>query len=275
MILFPRVVAHAGEEDDIAAAMAADRAAEEAAAAAVEDAAEEADDDDDADAHDADADSARFDPQNPDVFPLTDMPPEAKDVEFGFAFSSGLENKKTLTLGQKARTLIACANGGRVRHHVWGVMGSLNSAKNFDLYVQNFTYGVVNKTVGAGGELSFEYTFEPNERLDTTDFVLALSVFYEAQSTAGNVIRAHSTTFFNQTVTAVAGPQTVNNATFMVLLVLFIVAAAGAGYYAKSLGEDSKRNGAEMGTTSESGKEWLQEHQNMLQGGGRTKSKSS
>lgn len=265
----------AGEEDDVAAAMEADRAAEEAAAAAVEDAAEEAEDDDDADAHDADADSARFDPDRPDVFPLTDMPPAAKDIEIGFAFSSGLDKQQVLTLGQKARALIACSNEGRVRHHVWGVMGSLNSAKNFDLYVQNFTYGVVNRTVGAGGELSFDYVFEPNERLDTTDFILALSVFYEAQSASGNVIRAHSTTFFNQTVTAVAGPQTVNNAMFMVLFTLFVAAAAGTGYYVKSLGEESKRSGPEMGTTSDNGKEWLQEHQNMLQGGGRTKSKSS
>lgn len=251
--------------------MAADRAAEEEAAAMVEDAAEE-DDDDDADAHDSDADASRFDPNDPNVFPLTDMPEAAKDAEFGFAFSPALADGKTLVLGQKTRTAIALYNGGRTRVHVWGAMGSLNMPNHFPSYVQNFTYGVVNQTVGAGGEMSFEYEFEPNERLDTRDFTLALSVFYEAQGTSGNVIRAHSTTFVNQTVTTIAGPQTVGNATFMALFVAVIAAAAGGAYYAKSLGDETQRVAAtEMGTTTSDGKEWLEDHQSMLKGGGRAK----
>lgn len=250
--------------------MAADQAAEEAAAAMVEEAAEE-DDDDDADAHDTDADGARFDPNDPNVFPLTDMSEPSKDAEFGYAFSPALADGKTLVLGQKTRAAIALANGGRTRIHVWGAMGSLNMPEKFGMYVQNFTYGVVNQTVGAGGEMSFEYEFEPNERLDTRDFTLALSVFYEAQGASGNVIRAHSTTFVNQTVITVAGPQVVGNATFMALFIAVIAAAAGGGYYAKTLGDETQRTVPEMGTATSDGKEWLEEHQSMLKGGGRSK----
>jgi Translocon-associated protein (TRAP), alpha subunit len=263
-------VARADADDDAAAAAAADRAAEDEAVAAVEEAAEE-DDDDDADAHDSEADASRFDPSDPNVFPLTDMPESAKDAEFGYAFSAGLEDGTTLTLGRKSRVAIAMYNSGRTRFHVWGVMGSLNMPHKFDMFVQNFTYGVVNQTVGSGGEMSFDYSFEPNERLDTRDFSLSLSVFYEAQGASGNVIRAHSTTFLNQTVTAVAGPQIVGNTAFMALLIAVIAAAGGGAYYVKTLGEDSQRTTTEMGTATSDGNEWLEEHQSMLRGGGRAK----
>jgi Translocon-associated protein (TRAP), alpha subunit len=267
-------VAFADEDDDVAAAIAADRAAEEAAAAMVEEAAE-VDDDDDADAHDTEADASRFDPNDPNVFPLTDMPAPSKDVEFGYAFSSGLADGKTLTLGLPTRAVVGLSNGGRTGIHVWGVMGSLNMPHKFDMYVQNFTYSVVNQTVGVGGEMSFDYSFEPNERLDTRDFTLSLSVFYEAQGATGKVIRAHATTFMNQTITTVAGPQAVGNATFMALLIAVLLAAGGGAYYVKTFGEEAQRGATELGTATSDGKEWLEEHQSMLKGGGRAKSEKS
>lgn len=265
----------AADEEAAVAQMLADQAAEDAAMADVEeDAAEE--DDDDAGAADADADSSRFDPTDPLVFPLTDMAEPAKDAEFVHAFAAGLGDGATLTLGEKARAVVAIANGGRSRLHVWGVMGSLNMPHDFGQYVQNFTYGLVNTTVGAGGEMSFDYEFVPNERLDTRDFVMALSVFYEAQGATGNVIRAHATTFLNQTVTAVAGPQTVGNAMFMVLLLATIAAASAAGFYVKSLSEEKKEKKApvsEIGTEKPANDDWLDGHE--LQGRSQKKSAKS
>lgn len=265
-------ICEAVAETDVSANEARDALAEEAAAAAVGDAAE-AEEDDDADAMDEDADASRLDLNNPDKHPLSNLPPEAKDVEIGHAFSDKLHEDK-LVLGQAQRSLIGFANNGKLRYHVWGVMGSLNMPHNFRMYVQNFSYGQVNRSVAAGEELSFEYTFIPNERLDTTDFSLAITVFYEARGSTGNVIRAHSTTFLNQTVHAVAGPQEVNNATFLALLVVAL-AGIGAGiYFMKGVLDESKRSSTEMGTTSSDGSEWLEDHQNMMRGGGRTKAQS-
>lgn len=172
------------------------------------------------------------------------------------------------------KALIAFANRGRTRYHIWGVMGSLNMEKDFRVYVQNFTYGVVNKTVGSGGELSFSYSFTPNERLDTTPFQLALNVFYEAQSPTGNAIRGHSTTFFNSTIATEAGPQSMSNSMFMIILVVLIVAAAG-GYYAFMNMEVAKNTPTEMGTEDTSKNEWLEEHHNLVStGGGRARSRA-
>jgi hypothetical protein len=247
--------------------------AEDAAAAVVGDAAE-AEEDDDADAMDEEADASRFDPKDPDQHPLSNLPPPSKDIDVGLAFAEGLKDGKKVVLGKAARVIVGFANGGRINYHVWGVMGSLNMPHNFAIYVQNFTYGVVNQTVASGGEVSFDYTFEPNERLDTRNFTLAISVFYEAQSTKGNVIRAHSTTFFNETVSTMAGPQAVNNSAFLALFILVLAAAGTGAYYLKSVSENTKRPAAEMGTASSSASEWLDDHNTMLTGGGRQKSKT-
>jgi Translocon-associated protein (TRAP), alpha subunit len=263
------VVTAAGSDDD--AALNIDD--EDAAAAVVGDAAE-AEEDDDADAMDEEADASRFDPNDPDHHPLSNMPPPSSDVDIGQAFADGLKDGKKLVLGKTSRVIIGFANNARVSYHVWGVMGSLNMPHNFDIHVQNFTYAVINQTVASGGELSFDYSFEPNERLDTRDFTLALSVFYEAQSTKGNVIRAHSTTFYNETIVTEAGPQVVNNAAFVAILIVILAAAGGGLYYMKTVSDHTKRSATEMGTTSSSATEWLEDHNSMLTGGGRTKSKT-
>lgn len=256
-----------GGEDGMSAE---DLAAEEAAAAAVGEAAEE-EEDDDADALDEEADSARIGSRG---HPLSDMPPPAEDVLVAHTFIEGLDSSAVVTLGAKCKALVAFANSGRGKYHVWGVMGSLNMVKNFDIHVQNFTYGVVNKTVGAGGELSFSYDFTPNERLDTRPFQLALSVFYEARGSTGNAIRGHSTTFYNATVGTKPGPQSMSNGLFMFLFVVLIGAAAGAYYVFRTT--EAKKEAAEMGTVSSSKNEWLEEHHNMVKtGGGRARSKST
>lgn len=249
---------------------AEDLAAEEAAAAAVGEAAEE-EEDDDADALDEEADSARFDS---DRHPLSDMPPPADDIMIAHAFTKGIDDSAVLTLGETCKTLIAFANSGRSKYHVWGVMGSLNMEKKFDIHVQNFTYGEVNKTVGSHGELSFSYEFTPNERLDTRPFQLALSVFYEARGSSGNAIRGHSTTFYNATVGTKPGPQTMSNGVFMFIFVFVIGAGLGAFYVLKS--SEAKKEAVEMGTGGSSKNEWLEEHHAMAKtGGGRARSRSA
>lgn len=203
----------------------------------------------------------------------------ADDVDIGHVFTTGEGAGKktdaaTVTLGEPIRALIAFRNGGRSRYHIWGVMGSLNMDHQFSIFVQNFTYGVVNKTVGSGGEMSFSYSFTPNERLDTRSFQLALSVFYEAQSSSGNAIRGHSTTFFNSTVGTKPGAQSMSNGAFLLIVFVSIAAAVGAYLFFRNQ-EEKKSSGGEAGTEASKENEWLEDHHHMTQtGGGRARKRS-
>ena len=195
----------------------------------------------------------------------------------GHAFAeSFVPHEKTdfpsITLGNPLKAVVAFANNAKYMYHVWGVTGSLNM--DYRNYVQNFTYEVVNKTVSPGNELSFSYSFTPNDRLDIRNFQLALTVFYEAQSSSGNAIRGHATTFYNSTITAKPGTKSSNNGIMFLLTIIVIGAGIGA-YFIYQRTESTKATATETGTENSSKDEWLAEHQKMVQtGGGRAKSKS-
>lgn len=267
------VRANDAEEDDLAAEIAA----EEAAAAAVEEEAED-EEDVDADALDEDADSARYDPTR--RHPLSDLPPPSSDVSVGHSFVTGMSvdngtSRSVVVLGEPIKSVIGFANNGRTALHVWGVMGSLNHDNRFSVYVQNFSYAVVNKTVFSGEELSLSYEFTPNAHLDIRPFQLAITMFYEAQSSSGNAIRGHSTTFFNSTIVTKPGSGTMSNGLFMLFFFIAIAAAFAAWYVWKNLESSAQKvEAVETGTSESSKNEWLEEHHNLTRtGGGRAKLK--
>lgn len=269
------VRAEESDTDDIAAEIAA----EEAAAAAVEEAAED-EEDDDADALDEDADSARYDPTR--RHPLSDLPPSSDDVQVGHTFITGIspDNKTsedTVILGQPIKTVVAFANEGRTALHVWGVMGSLNHHNKFSVYVQNFSYFDVNKTVAPNSELSFTYEFTPNAHLDVRRFQLAITMFYEAQSSSGNAIRGHSSTFFNSTVLTQPGSDTMSNSLFLLFFFVAIAMAVAAWYVWRNLELSAQKSEAlETSTIDSSKNEWLEDHHNLTRtGGGRAKTTKS
>lgn len=251
----------------------ADRAAEEEALEGVRKLAEDEEQEDGGDAMDEDADAARL---HPDKHPLTNLPESASDVLVAHTFVTGglKDGKSVLTLGEEVRVLVALANGGKSMYHVWGMMGSLNMAGKFSMYVQNFSYSSVNASVQSGEELSLQYSFKPNERLDTRKFQLALTMFYEAQSSDGSALRGHSTTFFNSTVDTLPGPQAVSNTVFLALVALFIAASFAAIAFLVSSSSDSteKSVSSKQASSEQTESDWLEEHRNVLQsGGGRSK----
>ena len=63
------------------------------------------------------------------------------------------------------------------------------------IYVSTIVEQVYHQPVAAGGEISLDYKFMPDARLEPRDFVVALTVFY--QDTKGQY---YSNTFFNQTI---------------------------------------------------------------------------
>lgn len=262
------------DEEDIAAEIAA----EEAAAAAVEEDAED-EDDGDGDALDEDADAARYDPDR--RHPLSDLPPPADNVQIGHVFETGLGepaksgDDSVLTLGEPVKVVVAFSNKGRLPYHVWGVTGSLNHHNRYSVFVQNFSYTMLNRSIGVGGELSFSYTFIPNERLDVRPFQLALTMFYEAQSTSGSALRGHSTTFFNSSITTKPGPHTMSNGLFMLFFSMAVAAAVGAWFAWKTWSEKAKKDQASEASASETSKsEWLEDH-HLMSGGGRARQRST
>lgn len=195
----------------------------------------------------------------------------------GHTFVTGINSSEeasetTVVAGDPIKTIVAFSNEGRLRYHVWGVIASLNNDKMFDIYVQNFSYAIVNKTVEAGDELSFSYEFTPNARLDIRPFSLAITMFYEAQSSIGNAIRGHSTTFYNSTVVTAPGTQSMSNNMFLLCFFVGVAAAVGAWFVWKNLETATSKETVEMGTSDGSKNEWLEEHHNMTRtGGGRAK----
>ena len=73
-------------------------------------------------------------------------------------------------------------------------MGSLNSPSNFRHHFQNYSYKTVGMVVGAGEEVSLEYSFQLHPDLDPVDYQISLNVFYDSET------ETFTSTFFNQTV---------------------------------------------------------------------------
>lgn len=74
-----------------------------------------------------------------------------------------------------------------------------------------------------GEELSLEYKFYPDPRLEPRDFIVALTAFYSDSKGEW-----HSTTFFNQTVDIVEVKKLIDWELFF-LVVLFSAAIGGVG----------------------------------------------
>ena len=91
------------------------------------------------------------------------------------------------------------SDGGAMK--VKAITGSLNSARNPAVYIQNFTVLAFNpvEIVDAGAEMSFEYLFKVDSGVDLQPSQLALTVFYEGLDEDGAPVDFTST-FFNETV---------------------------------------------------------------------------
>jgi hypothetical protein len=81
---------------------------------------------------------------------------------------------------------------------------------------------VYHQTVDAGKQLSIEYKFMPDPRLDNRDFTVALTVFYH--DAAGKYF---SNTFFNQTVSIVEVKKLIDWELIFLFVLLGGLAAVG------------------------------------------------
>ena len=101
----------------------------------------------------------------------------------------------------QVEAIISVRNGGKAAANVSSVMGSLNSAADFSLHFQNFSFvpaqGVPE--LGPGAEAAVPYHFQPSASLPEHAFQVALTVFMVGEGG----VRAASTAF-NRTVDIVA-----------------------------------------------------------------------
>lgn len=109
-------------------------------------------------------------------------------------------------------------------YNVSAILGSLNSPTDFSIFVQNFTQQMYHQAVAPGKEISFEYKFMPDRRVDPRDFIVALTVIY--QDPKGVYF---SNTFFNQTIEIIEVKKFIDWEMFF-LYVFLVGLLVGSGY---------------------------------------------
>mmetsp|Transcript_25615 Transcript_25615/g.60505 ORF Transcript_25615/g.60505 Transcript_25615/m.60505 type:complete len:282 (-) Transcript_25615:226-1071(-) len=139
------------------------------------------------------------------VHPLTNMEGDSPDVLTTYILPT-LGDDLRVPVGEEVPIILGFINdmktdsdGGGMK--VKAITGSLNSARNPAVYIQNFTVLAFNpvEIVDAGAEMSFEYLFKVDSGVDLQPSQLALTVFYEGLDEDGAPVDFTST-FFNETV---------------------------------------------------------------------------
>jgi len=134
-----------------------------------------------------------------DLHHLTDMPESSPDVVAVGLLPNNMDNE--LFTGTPTDAIVGIVNNGAAMMNVTSISGSINSPFDFSYYTQNQTVTQYNQILQEGEEFTFRYKFYPATDLDSVEYQLALTVFYE------NEEELFSETFFNKTVTFVHKPS--------------------------------------------------------------------
>eukprot|EP00798_Chlamydomonas_sp_ICE-L_P015427 gene15427-21510_t len=167
------------------------------------------------------------------VHPLTDLPAPG-DITTGYFFPD--HPTKKFTAGKPVNVMLGIRNDASETYNVTAILGSLNSPMDFRMHIQNFTQMIYQQKIAPGEDLSFEYTFTPDHRLEARDFTVALTVVYHNDKD-----QYFSTTFFNNTVELVEQKQLIDYE-MISLVVLLVAMACGAVYLAYDFGMNHLQN---------------------------------
>ncbi|KAA8494447.1 Translocon-associated protein subunit alpha [Porphyridium purpureum] len=218
--------------------------------------------------------------------PLTDMPDSMDGVVSAFMIEgdgrTGTQAQPAdadaavpvFVMGKESKIVGALSNSGPLPIHVGGVMGSLSNKADFTNYIQNYTYEFVNRTLFPGEQTSFVYAFKPYERLEATEYILAISVFYDSLEVVQEMLQPaglHSQTFFNQTVSMLERESAIDNRVFYILLVVITVVLIAVilswTTISKMIRNQRKKRGApvakETGTRVVADDAWLASHKEL------------
>tara|TARA_B100000609_G_C17072092_1_gene359657 strand:- start:66 stop:725 length:660 start_codon:yes stop_codon:yes gene_type:complete len=196
--------------------------------------------------------------QQEKAHPLTNMPPSQPKVKVSYMFPDHPDH--AFPAGELVTALVGIRNEGKYQVAVQGVMGSLNSPRDFGIYVHNFTGQMYQDVkLAHGEETTLLYRFMPDASLYALDFTVALTAFY----TIGDIEAAD--TFFNQTVSIVTGGAGFDLQVLSIYLMLLAVlavplylgyrAAVKAGLIKAAPAAAPKK--VERGTARDASEEWL------------------
>lgn len=121
------------------------------------------------------------------------------------------------------KVVLGIHNDAAEMYNITAILGSLNMVGDFNMHVQNFTEQVYHQPVLAGQQLSIEYKFMPDHRIDSRDFVLALTVLYHDSAN-----KFYSNTFFNQTISVVEIKKLIDWELIFLFIFLGSLVAGGA-----------------------------------------------
>jgi len=124
--------------------------------------------------------------------PLSILPPPG-EITTGYFFPD--HPIKHFAAGKTVSVVLGIHNDASELYNITAIMGSLNTPTDFSIFIQNFTQQIYHQVLLSGQELSIDYKFMPDPRLEPRDFVVALTVFYQDKNG-----QFYSNTFFNQTV---------------------------------------------------------------------------
>ena len=196
--------------------------------------------------------------EGPPKHPLTDMPDSQPGVKISCMFPDHPD--QAFPAGELVSALVGVRNEGRFQVSLDGVMGSLNSPRDFGIYVHNFTGQMYEGiSLAPGEETTILYRFMPDAELYALDFTVALTAFYKL----GEIEAAD--TFFNQTVSIVQGGGGFDLQMLSIYLLLLAVLASPfyLGYRAAvkaGLVKEPKKAApkkVERGTSKDAAGEWL------------------
>ena len=154
--------------------------------------------------------------QNPKfLHPLTNRPGASKDITTRYYLPDHQDKK--FPIGKTSTILCHISNDGKSPYNVTAIMGSLNHAKGYNLFIQNYSYKTVGILVQPGEELSLHYDFDLHKELEAMEYTLSHTVFYSNEKHRG-----FSTTFYNEVRT---------NLIYLVLVHDFVVITFIIVYY--------------------------------------------
>ncbi len=122
--------------------------------------------------------------------PLTNMPGPSNVVETSYFFPG--HNDLKLPLGETITILCHFTNDGPSPLNISAIMGSLNFVNDFKYHIQNYTYKPFGVVVKEGEEVTLQYEFLIHPDLETVEYTLAHTVFYQSNK------EGFSSTFFNR-----------------------------------------------------------------------------
>lgn len=147
--------------------------------------------------------------------------PSAPGVEVQAWFPS--HPRLQFPLGEAVDVIVGISNGGEETYNVTAIQGSLHSAAQWNLWVQNFTVSLGDLSLKPGEQASLPYQFRPDSMLQPREFLVALHVFYNGLTTP------HHSLAFNKTVDIIERPKWVDFELIGLYLIVFAV-LAGVGY---------------------------------------------